>query len=63
MFVCMYVLYIVTLFPIAVAIGSWDMLLHDCVAFFMTSWQPFSCVPTCADQYIIVEKHDIGQYT
>ena len=27
------------------------------LAFFMTSCQPFSCVPTCADQYIIVNKH------
>ena len=44
-------------------IGSWDILLDDCVAFFMTSCQPFSCVPTCADQYIIVDWADIGQYT
>ena len=43
------------------------------LAFFMTSCQPFSCVPTCADQYISststhVLRLDrtaagIGQYT
>ena len=54
------------------------IIISDCglvyatiLAFFMTSCQPFSCVPMCADQYVIVKSTpvlrlgrivDIGQF-
>ena len=44
-------------FPIAEAIGINGLVNATILALFMTSCQPFSCAPTCADQYIIVNKH------